>query len=375
MAKKKAADKAEPKSTSDFIDRIYDKVQAEFGKQAIISGKDYCEEKIIRVPIGPSLDSICHGGIDEGSFVGITGHEKTGKTTTALSFAANCQRPEYGGRPVFYGKAEGRLSRQHTQGIEGLNFEKPHFNVIQSTQGKILSAQDHLKIYEDILKSVPGCLLIIDSISSLVDQRVLDGGVGTQTRGSGAQLFSQWLDLVKDVVVVNKCIVVGITHLISNTGGMPGGPQYSEKAARNWKYMYNYAFRTAGKTPWKAGEKVIGLEVNWECTTTPNGGSPFSKMVSLIRFGVGVDRLAELIRLAETLKLIKKSGSWYELEFLSVLFPDIGIIKGQGTEGVYKILKKNPEYAKALYDTLRSLMSEEEDVEETEPEPEGEGSE
>ncbi len=375
MAKKKSAEKPEPKSTTDFIDRIYDKVQAEFGNDAIISGKDYCDQKIARISISPSLDAITHGGIDEGSFVGITGHPKTGKTTTALSIAANCQLPEYGSRPIFYGKAEGRLSRQHTRGIQGLNFERPHFNVIQSVQGKILSAQDHLNIYENILKSVPGCVLIIDSISSLCDQRVMDGGVGTQTRGSGAKLFSEWLDLVKDIIVVNRSIVIGITHLISNTGGMPGGPQYSEKAARNWKYMCNYALKTCGTKSWEVSEKVIGLIVNWECLTTPNGGSPFGKRESLIRFGVGVDRLAEVIQLAETLNFIKKTGAWYQLLFLQNDYPDIAAKKVNGTEGVYKLLKKSPELAQVLYAKLRALMVPESDEDEEDDETETEAPE
>lgn len=330
-------------STEDFIERILKETTSDYGEGVIIDGSEVVKEKKMVIPISPSLDIITSGGIIEGSWVGCTGNPKTGKTTFAESVAATCQKPEYGSRPVYYGKVEGRLSIEHLKGIQGLDLER--FKIIQSVKGKILTAQDHLRIYSNILSNVPNAVLIIDSISALCDEREMTGGVGTETRGSGAKLFSQFLATMSNVVPVNNSIVIGITHLMCNTSGM--GAQYIEKATRRWHYQCDYQLRTIMKEAWKAGEKQIGLKIKWVCNTSPLG-PPGMTAESYLRFGTGIDRLYEAFIFGAAVGLIKKSGAWYSLDYLNKLEDGLGATKAQGGEGVYRLLQGNPQWADLL---------------------------
>jgi recombination protein RecA len=329
----------EATAADDFTSRIYDEVGKDYGEGVLISGAEALDAKPQLIPWSPALDVILSGGIEEGSWVGITGHQKTGKTSASLSFAASAQRPEYGSRPVYYAKVEGRLSLTHLRGIKGLDLAKGRFNIIQSREGKILTAQDFLRILENVIKTVPGAVVILDSISALCDEREQNEGVGTETRGGGAKLFSQWCRLLNQVVPVNRTIVLGITHLISNTSGM--GAQYAERAARMWLYQKDYDLRTVMKTAWKVGDRQIGLDIKWACNTSKNG-PPGMTINSYLRFGTGVDRLYEVLNLGIQCGLVRKSGSWLVLGFVD------GEPKFQGSEKAYEALADSPDWAGEL---------------------------
>jgi len=83
------------------------KIIKEYGN-IISTGLEVLEEKkgYKVISVSPAIDIALGGGIKEGSWVTLTGDPKSGKTTTAMQIAANCQKE---GRPVIYLDAEGRL--------------------------------------------------------------------------------------------------------------------------------------------------------------------------------------------------------------------------------------------------------------------------
>jgi RecA/RadA recombinase len=85
------------------------------------------------IPVSPAIDLGLGGGIREGSFVQMAGDPKSGKTTTAVQFAANCQKEEYGSRPVYYYDVEGRFGTNALDGIEGIGQRKA--NGVQEGKG------------------------------------------------------------------------------------------------------------------------------------------------------------------------------------------------------------------------------------------------
>jgi recombination protein RecA len=355
MAKKEKVAETPPIAT--FTDRVYDSITKEYGEGVIIDGRSASEQPQVIIPISPSHDIITSGGILEGSWVGVTGHPKTGKTTWALSFAANAQLPEYGARPVYYSKVEGRLSINHLKGIKGLNLDKGMFHIIQSRPGRVLTAQDHLTILLNIIRSVPGAVIIIDSISALCDEREMTEGVGTETRGGGAKLFSQFCRTANNVVPTNRSIIIGVTHLICNTSGM--GAQLVERAARMWLYQKDYDLRTVGKKPWKAGERQIGLEIKWACNTSALG-PPGMTIDSYLRFGVGIDRLYEGLNLGIQANIIKQAGAWFTFAYLDKdehahLNDGEAAPKFQGAEKAYAALAERPDWAHALFREIGRL--------------------
>lgn len=348
MAKSsKGGSPAEPGAADSFTERIARQIEKDYGEGILVSGLDHMESDLITIPFSPSLDCIC-GGIQEASWMGITGPPKHGKTSLVLSLAAKAQRPEYGGRPVYYAKIEGRLSPLLLKGTAGLQLEDEKFTIIQSYPGRVLTSQDYLSILSDILRSVPGAYVIIDSISALCDEKEMTDGVGTETRGGGAKLFSQFCRTMNQVVPVNKSIVVGITHLIANTSGM--GPPLVERAAKMWSYQCDYQFRVKSKTPWKIGERQIGLQLNVACNNSKLC-APGMNMDTYVRFGTGIDYLYEAIHLGVSTGLVKKSGPWLALDYLRDR-PDIWagdkVPQFQGIEKVHQALQGQPQWAEIL---------------------------
>ena len=343
MAKKKD-DEENTNKQNEFTDRIYDEIEKEYGKDILIDGNSVLDEVRQIIPVSPAIDIITSGGIQEGSWVGITGNPKIGKTVMCLSFAAQCQKPEYGSRPIFYNKVEGRFSSLHVKGIQGLDTSRGKFNIIQSTKDKILTSQEHLAILTKILRTVPKAVVIIDSISAYCDEKEMSDGVGTETRGGGAKIFSQFCRLMNNVIPTQKSIVMGITHLISNTSGF--GAPLIERVCRMWSYQADYQLRAVQKKPWKSGETQIGLITEWICNSSALG-APGGKIESYLRFGTGIDRLFELMTLATEANLIKKAGAWISMPFLDDEL-DEPLKPLQGAEKVYDLLLKNPQWVKIL---------------------------
>lgn len=341
MAKKVNPDAAEPLSLTE---RLLQMVEAEYGQDVAQSGKYALDRPCVKIPVSPSLDAILGGGIYEGSWVGITGAPKTGKTSTALCIARNAQKAEFGLRPVFYAKIEGRLSPELLNGTEGLDLSRGRFTVITSQEGRILSAQDYLQIISKIIETVPGAVVIIDSISALCDTREIEGGIGTETRGATAKLVTQFLRLNNQIVPVQRSIVIGITHQIANTSGM--GPPKVEKSPEGWRYAKDYDLVTKTKTLWKHGERVLGLQVKWLCNTTKSG-TPGASIDSYVRFGRGVDEVYELLQFAVAFGLVKQNKAWLTLEFVGSGEAD-GPPKFCGAEATWAALRSRPDWVAAL---------------------------
>ena len=70
-------------------------------------------------------------------------------------------------------------------------------------------------------------------------------------------------------------------------------------------------------------------------------------MVFDIIFGVGIDKLGELITLASDMGIVKKSGSWYAYEETKL---------GQGIESVKSILKDNEELLEEIELRVRKKL-------------------
>ena len=108
------------------------------------------------IGVSPALDIALGGGLREGSCVVMTGDPKSGKTTTALHFAAKCQKI---GKKIIYANTEGRLAKQNFEGIKGLDPEK--ILIVESTDDRILSAEDFLNIIEYYINNEPECLILL----------------------------------------------------------------------------------------------------------------------------------------------------------------------------------------------------------------------
>jgi recombination protein RecA len=310
----------------------------------IHDGKSIVENDRQIIPLSPALDSILGGGILEGSFFILTGQPKVGKTVSALSFAATCQKKEYGDREIFYANIEGRLKRRDLEGIEGLNLTK--FHIFGSTLGNILTADKYLSIGERLIHEYPGSVIIFDSFSALVTETELTAGMDEMQRADGPKVIAKFCRKVGNIVPVNRNIIIGITHLMGNPSGY--GKAFKEKSGQALSYQTDTKIWANKASKLMIGDQSVGLEVEWEVITS-SIGPPGVKTNSVIRFGTGIDKYVELVRIGVDLGFINKKGSWYN-------FDGIDELKVQGEEQARKVLIENPEFYDQIYQRFREYF-------------------
>lgn len=324
----------------------------QFGDNVLVDAQYIFNKKQVVIPIGPALDSIT-GGIPEGSWVVFTGQPKCGKSTTALFFAATAQDPKYGGeccpegRHVYFYPVEGRLKERDLAGIPHLNRDR--FHVIQSTPGNILCASDYLEIADQFINEKPGSVHIIDSYSALCTEAEKTGTMADMQRADGAKALAKFCRKTCNVVPVNNCIVIGITHQMGNPG--MGHSPWKEKSGQAVAYQSDVKIQCLYHKPWKLKEDgpQIGQEVIWTCLNTARQIPPGQQCTSFIRYGMGIDVAKEVLDMAVDLGLIERGGAWYT-------FPMFDNAKAQGLEGACQLMRNTPNGVEIVYGKLREML-------------------
>lgn len=334
----------------------------------LFSLEDFFQTEKMIIPFSPSIDLIAGGGLVEGTWNIFVGEPKVGKTTAIMHFAAKCQRPEYGGRKVFYCNIENRFKKRDAYSIPGLDVSK--FFVISSskeekdeegetTAGKILSAEQHLTELYDCLKDNPGSIGIVDSESALCTEAEMAGAMNEMQRADGAKLMSKFIRKVSPIINVNNNIILSVRHIMSNPGGY--GAPTKEKGSNAGSYQVDFKLRAEKKEKWEVNEKPIGQIVTWRLETGYlDGAIPSTSIKSYIRYGFGIDESYELMQLGIDFALIEKSASWYQCIF-GKNHPELGdwtdkSAKFQGEEKLYQFLKANPNWFNALNSDLKKLL-------------------
>lgn len=313
----------------------------QFGEGIFKSAKEFNDIPEEIVSISPAHDLALGGGIPKGSWVNVAGKPKTHKSTTCLHIAKKCQEA---GMEVYYGNVEGRLKKRDLN--NGLDLDK--FHIIESSESKLMTAVDYLTVFETILKETKNSVLIIDSISMLADEKEIEGGIGTSTRGGGAKYLAQFCRNMAGVAHVRNHIVLGILQLMANTSGY--GSPFQEKGGNSIVYQADVRLIVKSSELLKASDKVIGAEVKWLTLASALGMPPGQEYVSTIKYGKGIDEIGELVSIGESLGLIEKGGSWYKFSL------GLEEQKVQGIDKVRNFFDSNPKYVKALNKEIKALI-------------------
>lgn len=325
------------------------------------------------IGISPALDIALGGGLREGSVVVMTGDPKSGKTTTALHFASKCQKL---GKRIIYINTEGRLSKQNFDGIKDLDPEA--ILIIESTDDRVLSAEDFLNIVEYYIHNDPGCVIITDSLSNMVPGCELEGEVRTGVRNALPRLLSMFFKRISGTLMKNKTILICVTHNIANTGGSPYAPQKMADCGNMLQYQAGTNMVITHRGRWQVPKDTgvhVGQIANWSIKTSNAGGRPNSTAESWIRYGIGIDEVQEIVQIACEFRLIKSAGAWYTIQcavesiddpIVTKLLQENSIdssntedvekfFKFQGVNNVSEFLSNNPDIVQLIYNKIKEL--------------------
>jgi recombination protein RecA len=341
-AKRKSKRKAEEVlvNPEDVFRQLKKDINKKYETNVLINANEIIDQDRKVVSASPAIDFGLNGGIPEGSWVLLSGTPKCGKSTLALQIAANAQC-QYG-KDVFIGNIEHRINKKELSGIHNLDISK--VEVIQSQKKKILMAQDFLQEFTNIIKTVPGCVLIVDSSSALCAEKEFTEDITSQARNEGPKLLANFCRKMASIVPVQDVILIIIQHLIANTSGY--GSPYYEDGGNKIQYQADIKMRCSSFQKWNSTQTDdltrIGQVVNWQVITS-SLGPPGGKIQSYIRYGYGIDDIKEMIGLSLDLGIIEKGGAWYTF----------GELKTQGEEKLRNALLENPDKLEELSQAIK----------------------
>lgn len=343
MAKKSQTLKNdESKDEEDKGESLYKYITKQFGESLHDATFIVDRPKQI-ISVSPRLDIALGGGVPEGSLFMLTGPEKIGKTVTALSFCANAQKQN---RMIYYGNIEGRLKARDISGISGLSLESDKFKLIGSSEGKILSGEDYLGIFDKLVHGYPNAVGVVDSFSALSAESELTGELIDIQVMSIQKTTAKFCRRVGNVLPVNNFTIVGITHMMANVAGFGSRKTKTEKSGTALKYQTDVKLEASHSEPIKQGDTQIGQKIHWKIITSAIG-APGAKVTSYIKYGIGIWKEMELVDIMDDFSLLQKTGAWYT-------FPDSTRCNGKTKAAAY--LEENPEvydkYEKEVFEMV-----------------------
>lgn len=326
MAKKKSEETEEKKIT---LESLTDKMNKLYGKGTVIGGGER-NSNLGVISTGSILfDKATNcGGIPLGKLIELYGMESSGKSTIALHIISEFQKA---GKKCllcdFEYSFDGAYATQIGVNIDDLIIAQPN------------TMEDGYNLIYEYVKSGLVSLIVIDSHTSMVSKMRLEGEIGDAKMAPEARVNSEALKKIKPLLEPNSCTLLGISQLRDAIGSM--GEVKQPTGGNSWKFYPDMRIKIYKilDRPNELNKTVIEIVKN-KCS------KPYGKCEVPIAWGVGIDKMGELVSAAVQTNVIKQSGSWFS-------YGDSKL--GQGAEAVKTLLA---DYENGLYAEIKPLVLE-----------------
>lgn len=296
------------------------------------------------VPTGAiSLDvAIGAGGFPRGKITELYGPEGCGKTTVALTVAANVQKA---GGNVGFIDAEHGLNRQL---CDNIGIDPARFVVFQPDSG-----EQAIEMVEQMIRSRAFDMIIVDSVAAMTPKAEIDGEVDQQFMGLHARLMSKFMRRVAAITNENNVMLVLCNQIRKNLAAYGTPDETTGGKAIKFYASLRIEVRTSSSKKITRGNEVVGHTVT--ATVKKNRlGPPHTTAEFDIVYGQGVDGSGALLDVAEKAGIVIRSGAYYTEaatgERLSEL-DELGKARAVvGKEAVKELLRRD--------DTLRMRITE-----------------
>ncbi|MBX3382622.1 MAG: recombinase RecA [Phycisphaeraceae bacterium] len=325
----KAAEEVEDaKARRKALELTVGQIEKTFGKGSIMKMNEADYLAVPGISTGAlSLDLALGGrGIPRGRIIEIFGPESSGKTTLALSVAANAQKE--GGVAAII-DAEHALDPSWARKI-GVNIDD--LLVSQPDTG-----EQALEICELLVRSNAVDVIIVDSVAALVPRSEIEGEMGDATVGVQARLMSQAMRKLTGIIARSNCVVVFINQIREKIGVMFGSPE-TTTGGRALKFYATVRIDVRRTGAIKEGEVTVGSRTRARVVKN-KVAPPFRDAEFDIMYTEGISAAGDLLDLAVDSKIVQKSGAWFSYGEVRV---------GQGREASKQFLKDNPDLFKEI---------------------------
>ena len=317
------------------LEQAIKSIEKLYGRGSIMKLGDRPNTDVDVIPTGSILldDCLGIGGYPKGRVIEIFGPESSGKTTLTLHAIAECQKQ--GGRAAF-------VDAEHS--IDPLYAQNLGVDIDEIILSKPDSGEQALDIVEMLARSNAIDLIIVDSVAALVPQAEIEGEMGDNQVGLQARLMSKAMRKLAGILNKSSCTIIFINQLREKVGVIYGNPEVTT-GGRALKFYASVRIDIRRAEVLKQESDIYGNTVNIKIVKN-KVAPPFKSCKVDIIYGEGISRTGEVLDLGCELGLIKKSGSWYEVN---------GQRMGQGRENAKMFLKDNIEIFNNLVNEIKSI--------------------
>jgi len=335
MAKKSKSTKQPVQYTADAdarkanLDRVMSQIEKQYGKGAIMHLAGDLHVDAPCIPTGSiSLDLALGGrGLPRGRVAELFGPEASGKTTLALTVAANAQRA--GGVAAFI-DAEHAFDPAWAKRI-GIDLES--LLVSQPDTG-----EQAMEICDLLVRSGAVDLVIIDSVAALVPRAEIEGEMGDTHVGLQARLMSQALRKLSGSISKSRTAVIFLNQIREKIGVMFGNPE-TTPGGRALKFYASVRIDLRRITTLKSGEDPVGSRTRAKIVKN-KVAPPFQRAEFDILFDRGISAEGDLLDLGVEIGVVEKSGAWFS-------YGEVRL--GQGREAAREFLEQNRDLADEIH--------------------------
>ena len=313
MAKKKEV----PGETGKFQAAL-DKLNKTYGIGSVLtlnSKNQNSYELISTGSLGFDYITLGVGGFVKGKLYELMGWEGTGKSTVCGHAVAECQSK--GGKVLY-------IDGEHA--VDKIYFESLGVNTDEMLIAQPSCGEEGFQIAMDLIETGEIDLVIIDSDSSLIPKKVLDGDVGDSSIGRKAILNSNAYPKLKTALSSNNVCVIVISQYREKIGVMFGNPTTTQ-GGHALKF-YSDCRIEVSRSLAKEGDVTYGNLTKIKSVKNKMS-PPYRKSEFEIIYGQGIDKFAEMMDLGTQYDVLKKWGKTvtykdekYDLDGFRTLFAD-----------------------------------------------------
>jgi recombination protein RecA len=196
-----------------------------------------------------------------------------------------------------------------------------------------------LEIVDQLVRSGAVDIVVVDSVAALTPRAEIEGEMGDLAVGSQARLMSQAMRKLTAAIHKSNATMIFINQLRHKIGVMFGSPETTSGGnALKFYCSIRLDVRRIGSI--KNGQDAIGNRTRVKVVKNKLA-PPFRQAEFDILYGKGISMAGELIDIASSLNLVRRSGSWYSYGEERI---------GQGRENAITYLIEHP----AVLQTLRA---------------------
>lgn len=319
--KKKAAKKATKKSQKKSV---FELISEKYGKNSIVrlgSSATAYEGKTISTG-SMTLDKATGvGGIPRGRIIEVFGKESSGKSTLCQHLMAEAQAM---GLKAALIDAEHALDPQYAADI-GIDMDELYVNQPNN-------AEEALGIVDLLAGSGEFGIVVVDSVAALTPKAELDGEIEDQHVALQARLMSKFMRRVTAKTARSNTLLVFINQMRAKIG-VKFGAKTTTTGGNALKYFASMRIELYRKGMVKHGDTVVAMTTVAKMVKN-KCAAPFTEAEFDIRFGVGIDKISELLDAAEDSQVMYRKGSRYQYN---------GSEYANGRENVLDRLRNEPD--------------------------------